>query len=448
MIEAPFAYQEGDAGIHQNSREVLVNMYAEVENSGRSKLVRRQRPGLKRLFTQYGIKRGIAEFTHGTFIAIRDKVYKIDGAGLIELGSLTTNIGPVTFITDDNDNVFISDNTSAFHYNSTTEAYDPVTTPTATGTCDFQGGFGIYAVPDADQWYISATNDLTSWDALDFATAESSPDKIVRVFVDHGEILFFGSKSIESWRNTGAQDFPFAFNTAIERGCAAAMSVAADDNSVFWLGNDYIVYRMDGYRPSRVSTHAIEEWIKGAPDKSTGRSFIYTERGHKFYVLTFPGYGTRQFNIATNFWNLCRTWGFEEWDILGGNGRPTTYYATAVDVGTLDSSINTDSGGIMERGGVSAPVANGVELITMSSFMVDAVVGRVAEGASDPQIMLRVSKNGEEFGNIKTRGLGETGNYRRRAVWRNFGQAREFVVEMLCTDDVNLTIMSTYADVA
>ncbi len=46
MMEHPFSFQEGDAGVAQNSQETLVNMYAEIETSGKSKLVRRQRPGL------------------------------------------------------------------------------------------------------------------------------------------------------------------------------------------------------------------------------------------------------------------------------------------------------------------------------------------------------------------------------------------------------------------
>jgi len=62
--------------------------------------------------------------------------------------------------------------------------------------------------------------------------------------------------------------------------------------------------------------------------------------------------------------------------------------------------------------------------------------------------MLQVSKNGEDFGNIRQRGMGLTGNYHRRVVWRGLGQAREFSLKLSCTDDVGLTIMSTFANIA
>jgi len=370
-IEHPFAFQEGNAGVSQNSLETLVNMYAEIETSGKSKLVRRQRPGLNQVASIYGIKRGIEEFSHGTYLVIRNLFYSFDGTDLTELGTLNTNVGAVTIITNDIDDIFISDGVEGYHYVALTGVFDTVVTPTAVGTCTLQGGYGIYADPDEDQFYISGLNDFSSWDALDFATAESESDKIIRVFVDHGELWAFGAKTIDIFRNSGAADFPFTYNTSAQRGCLAALSVASEDNSVFWLGNDQIVYRAVGYRPVRVSTHAIEDWIAKAPNKSEGRAFTYTARGHKFYVLTFPGYGTRQFNMATGFWNICRSWGELEWRIIGGTGRQVTYYLTPSGIVTLDDTINTDEGEIMERGGISAPVFNGGDLMrSLSSGLI------------------------------------------------------------------------------
>lgn len=449
MIEGPFAAQDGNAGVSQNSREILINMYAEVEQSGRSKLIRRQRPGLALTKEQFGIKRGIEKFTHGHYLVIRDIAYKFDGTSLTQLGFLDTNIGPVTMITDDNDNVFFSDGTTGYHYNATTFAFTTVVTPTAVGTCANQGGFGIYSVPGSGQFQISALNNYTSWNALDFATAEGSPDPTIRVFVDHNEIWFFGTETIEVWRNAGAQDFPFVPNTQLERGCLAAYSVAAEDNTIFWLGDDKIVYRADGYRPVRISTHAIEEWIADAPDPTIGRAFIFTERGHKFYVLSFAGYGTRFFDIATGLWpGMLRTWQKVDWEVIGGAGKPVDYYLTPNGIVTLDNTINQDVSGIMERGGISAPVFNGGDLMSFAAFRLDAEVGRVAQGSSEPMVMCQISRNGEDFGAVRSRGLGLTGDYRRRVMWRNMGQARQFVVKLSVTDDVSFAIMDTYGDLA
>lgn len=438
MVELPFAVQKGDNGVTQNSRERLINMYAEPEVSGRSRIVRRQRPGLTLVQAQDDLKRGIARFENGHYFVARNKVFKWDGSTLQQLGAINTSIGPVTFITDDSDNVLISDGTSAYHWDGTT--LTNVVTPTAVGTLEFIDGFGVYNRPGTDRFYISALNDLTDWDALDFATAESAPDPIIRVFVDRDELLLFGTKTIEVWRNTGAQAFPFGFNTVLQRGCLAAMSVASEDNTLFWLGDDAIVYRLDGYRPARVSTHPIEELITDAPNKSEARAFIYTVDGHKFYTLTFPGYATVQYNIATGLWNTAQTFGHQDWEVVGGAGRAVDYYLINAGIVTLDASKNTDNGVTMERGGISAPVHDNGRRIRLPEFWLDAEVGR----GNDGQVMLQVSRNGEEFGNVRTRGLGALGQYRTRAVWRHLGQAREFSLKVTMTDDVPFKIMGTH----
>lgn len=448
MRQGPFAAQEGSEGVAQNSSETLINMYAHIDISGKSQLVRHQRPGLTLAHAQSGVKRGIEEFVHGHYAVIRDIFYKFNGTALTPLGTLGTNIGNVTMITDDNNNVAISDGVTLYHYAASTGLFTLPTTPTTVGTLAILDGFGIYNEPNSGTFYISALNDLTDWDALDFATAEDHPDPIIRVFTSHNEIWFFGTETIEVWRNIGAQTFPFAPNTTIERGCAAAYSVASEDNTLFWLGDDHIVYRADGYRPARISTDAIDHWIADAPDASTGKAFIYTHHGHKFYVLTFPDYGTRQYNVATGFWNACQSFGEEDWEITGGAGKNVTYYLTPAGFVTLDESKNTDAGAIMERGGTSAPVWSDGELMTLSTFWLNCEVGKVAVTASEPQVTLQVSTDGEMFGNHKARGLGLTGNYIRRVVWRNLGQARQFVLKLSCTDDVSFTIMSTHGDIA
>lgn len=444
MIELPFALQEADGGFSQNSRETLLNMYAE-KTPGKQGMVRRQRPGLRQIAALVGGKRGIAEFVHGHYLVVRDVVYRYHNGEVTPLGTLGTRIGPVTIISDDNDNVAISDGQQLYHWDG--NELEVVNTPSAVGTLTFQGGFGVYAEPDTDRWYISALNDLTSWDALDFASAESQSDRIVRAFEDRGELWFFGERTIDVWRNAGALDFPYVYNTSMQRGCAAAFSVASDDNTVFWVGDDRIVYRADGYRPARVSSHVIEDWLEGAPSLADARAFTYTTRGHKFYTLTIPNYGTRQLNIATGLWNAAATWDTPDWRVWGGAGKPTTYLLDDYGLVELDPTLNTDSGIKMMRGGTSAPVYNGGERMTFHEFWMNVEVGRIAEGAEEPKIMLEVSRNGEQFGTSRARGLGETGNYTRRVTWRHLGQARQFALRYTLSDDVEFKVISTSGNI-
>jgi hypothetical protein len=88
-------------------------------------------------------------------------------------------------------------------------AADPAT-PTAAGHVAFLNGYGIYIVPGEQQFYVSNLNDFSTWDALNFASAETNSDDLVRAFTDHGELWLFGKQSIEIWADSGGTDFPFS----------------------------------------------------------------------------------------------------------------------------------------------------------------------------------------------------------------------------------------------
>jgi len=76
---------------------------------------------------------------------------------------------------------------------------------------------------------------LTSFDALDFATAEANPDDLNGMKVDHRQIILTGPKSVQIFENTGATGFPFeaAINGYIEQGCLNGRTLQKLDNSVF-----------------------------------------------------------------------------------------------------------------------------------------------------------------------------------------------------------------------
>ena len=90
------------------------------------------------------------------------------------------------------------------------------------------------------QWFISALYDSATINALQFATAESKPDPLLRVMVINRELWLFGSASIEPWQDSGASPFPFTRITGavMDRGTAAALSPANLTGTAFWLGDD------------------------------------------------------------------------------------------------------------------------------------------------------------------------------------------------------------------
>lgn len=448
-IEIPFASYEGKSSVAQNSNETLINMFAQVEISGRSRLVRRQRPGIQLTTSDATTKRCIEKFGDDHYAVLGSKFYRYRSETLTELGTLTSSTSRCTMVMNDNEEILISDGLSGYYWNGTT--LSAASFPTQVGHVAYQGGFGLYFTPSDDRFYVTGLNDFSTVNALDFATAESYPDVALRIFVDHNEVWIFGKTSIEIWQLSGNADFPFArfSNAQIERGIMAPFSVAADDNTVFWLADDGVVYRADGYRPVRVSNHAVEKAIQGlsATAKANADALVYTIAGNKFYSLRFPDELTIQFNTATGFWNRARTYGNADWQVMGSAGHYSDYILTDNGISTLVQGLCTDEGEILERGGTSAPLFVDGRRLSLYDYFLDAEVGR-ADTGEDANVMLRVSRDGETYGNERWRSLGPIGSYKRRAVWRNLGQAREFSFELMMTDPVEFAIMGARGNVS
>jgi hypothetical protein len=447
MIEVPFASYEGGSTAEQNSRETLINMFAVPEVSGRKRIIRKQRPGLELVYAITGEKRCIERHKGNHYCVIDATLYRFNGTTLTTLGTIGSNSGRCTMIFNDNDEIMVSDGLAAWYYNGTT--VQSVNAPAQVGPLAYQGGFGIFNGVGVGQFYITNLNNFGTIDALDFATAESQPDNLSRVFVDHNELWLFGDRSTEVWQLSGATDFPFArfTNAQIERGIKGRYSVAADDNTVFWLGDDLVVYRADGYRPVRISTHPVEHLISelSAAVQETADAFVYTNKGSKFYTLRFTNGVTLQYNIASGLWNKARTFDYADWRVIGSAGHYTDYYLTDAGISKLTAGLSTDDGGIMEAGGITAPGYMNDSRISVYAFFLDAEMGRASIGAAS-DIMLRVSRDGESFGNERWRSLGPTGSYRRRAVWRNLGMGREFMIEFMKTAPTELQIISAQAE--
>lgn len=444
-IEVPFSNQLGESSVRQNSRETLVNMHCLIEISGRSKLVRRQRMSVEQVRAQTGVKRCIEKNAGIWYVVIGDKFATWDGTTYTERGTLDTSTSRCTMVFDDNGDVLISDGATAYHWDGAT--FTEPDTQGDIGPLAFLGGFAVGNTPGTGQYKWSAVNDMQTWDALDFATAEGKSDNLVRVIAAQNELWLFGEYTAEIWPLTGGADNPFSYNAAMQRGCGAALSVVAEDNSLFWLGDDWIIYRADGFRPMAVSNPSVQEAINDVPEASRAlcEAFSYTDGFNKFVTFNFPGYLTLQYNVATQFWNIARTFGQDDWDVLASQYSPCDRYLTASGIARLVRGINKDNGGIIARGGISPQLAAGNERVALKSFFLDVEVGRAAEGV-EPQVMMRKARDGITFGNERWRSLGLIGQYRHRAIWRGCGVGRRMTIEVWFTDDAEFSIMGGEAD--
>ena len=80
----------------------------------------------------------------------------------------------------------------------------------------------------------------------------------------------------------------------------------------------------------------------------------------------------------------------------------------------------------------------------MDSFqlLLEGGVGLNTGQGSDPQVMLRVSKDfGQTWSNEMWRSMGKIGKYATRVLWRRLGKARDWVFEVTISDPVKVVII-------
>jgi len=250
--------------------DVMINLFPEATpNEGKENGFLNRTPGLRKIAT---VGRGPirALWTQQTnannaYVVSGNEVFKIDKGYLpVKLGNIAGS-GPVS-IADNGTQLFFAANPEGYIYNITTNTYTQITDVDFPGavTVGYLDGYFVFNEPNSQKIWVTEIFDGSIIEPLAFASAEGAPDLIAAINVDQRELWVFGTSTIEVWYNAGTANFPFAriqgaFN---ELGCLAPYSVAKLDNTLFWLGNDArgygVVYRAEGYRGKRVSTHPIE----------------------------------------------------------------------------------------------------------------------------------------------------------------------------------------------
>lgn len=158
------------------------------------------------------------------------------------------------------------------------------------------------------RFYVSDNNDITTWDALNFANPEGNPDFSRTIISDHRELWIPGKESTEVFYNSGGLGgSSFTFNRIegafIEKGIGAPAAICKVDNSVFWLTDKFQVVRATGYVPEIISTRMIESEIAKYTNKEDAIMFAYEQAGHSFVFLIFPDANTTWvYDAATKRW--------------------------------------------------------------------------------------------------------------------------------------------------
>ena len=419
----------------------------------------------------------------------------IQGAGVPANTMVTAILSPVAGINQ----YTVSTNTAVS--SETMYALNFTVIPTNDGafsggtTVDIVDNYFVYSRPSSQQFGASDALSPVS-QQLSFASKDGSPDQLVALIVDHREVYLMGEASSEVWVDVGAFPFPFQRvpGTSTQHGIAAQFSVARLGDSFAYVSRNGRgqgqIMQMQGYKPTRISTHAVEySLVNQYIDDAI--AWTYQLEGHEVYVVSFPTINiTWAYDMASGMWHK---WLYSNTDgtYSRHRGNCEAQFQGMVLVGDyangkiyeLDKSVYTDDG-VNTRRLRRAPhlVADfqrqyfeefqiqfqpgvGTTGLSVSPFIyigtpyilyptatliippTQTVVIGVATLSNQtttlPQAMLRWSDDGgSTWSKEHWTTIGALGKYQNRAIWRRLGQARDRVFEVVVSDPVKAVIIS------
>jgi hypothetical protein len=440
-----------------------VNLYPVLDQEGGKTISLYPTPGTQS-WLNLGVSapiRGMYSLNEYLYVVAGNKAYKINEskASATMTGTLNSSTGLVKMVANSNEEIMIID--SDYGYYISGANLSQITDADFVNPSDlaYQDGYAIVTEDNSGRFWISGINDFSSWSALDYGSAETLPDDVLACVSDHRELWLMGRKTLEPFSNTGNIDFPFErISSAVQEiGVYSSDTVTKLDNSIYFLDNWGQVRRLQSYTPVVISTGQVGYRIS-TYDWTGAFGIAYTHENRSFYCLTFPlannGSGaTECYDVSTGMWHQ-RASGSQA---PNSSWRPTctAYFdgqnlfgdSETGQILELNHDVYTDVGVTIPAVRRGLEIFNDRDVFTVSAFELDIErgVGTVTDPETDPQAMLRYSKDGgKTWSNELWRDIGEIGEYNTRVRWTRLGRCRRFLPEVTITDPVNRVITGAY----
>lgn len=404
-------------------------------------------------------------------------VYQVSTAfGAVKIGTLNTTSGPVSIIDNGyrvpgssaGGQVAVSDSTAMWVWNGSTFALVAWPGVNPPGTLVFQDTFGLCNEQNTFNVWQSNISDLSTWNGLNFGLAQGSSDNIVTIAQMHRQIVILKERHIEFWINAGNAGFVFQRLDGVypDIGCAAAASVWNTGDQIAWLGQDASgqgsVYMMEGYKPERVSSYAIEQEIAQYPTISDAVGWSYLQLGHRFYGLTFPSAGkTWVLDITATQQMKQPVWheraSFSNGSFGAYEPQTMTLFAGKVIAGSstsgnlylLDPNNFTDNGAV--RKWLRSWRAHKETQVMSNRYNVleiDMETGTTGPSAN-PQLVLRYTDDSHTWSHERWTAAGQSGVYNQRTRFRRLGMERrglgnDRVFELSSTDPFKVALLGAF----
>lgn len=303
----------------------------------------------------------------------------------------------------------------------------------------FANGYFVLPV-SSGRYYVTAVDEGTTIDALDFASAEANPDGLLRSAVRSTTLILLGPLSTEFHEPVDG-DFPFQRQSVIGVGCYAAGGVAEltaiiqgrSVDTVIWPGTnskgDYTgVFMLDGYSAVKISDHAVDRSIQGETNKASILATSWASRGHVFYSISGDTF-TWVYNTVTGFWHEQQSYNLARWRYSVAVNIAGKLILGDYNAGTLvesRSSLYDENGQPIIWTIQTPPIHMFPHRMRANAVFIDMVPGVGINSSDDylsnPKVMFDYSRDGgKNWSAQRMLNVGAQGQHLKRVVARRLG---------------------------
>ena len=422
----------------------LVNGYREpMIPGGRGSALLRGCPGMADFAEVNDVfVRAMSNFDDGIMAIVGTNLHRVTTDGTVSLIGDVEATDEIAGLDQSTGYVVAVAGRKYWHWNGTTLATVVSGNVPNPASVAYLGGYVIVSEYNERVFGWSALADPTTWSGLDFASAEITPDPIIRLIAFKDALYIFKATGFERWAVTGLSG-PDAFQriggAQEEPGLAGYGLIVTFPNGMSFVGSDGRVY-VFGVGP--ISTPPVEVAIERFEPQ---RMFYYEQRGHGFICLIFGDAFAWCYDTATGEWHE-RSQDDMPWQAKASVQVANSWYV-GTDAGKIAQLTNTclDFGSPMVREYTSHTLEPGARF-TVSAIEAFPRIDGDIQGDGDTteaKITLEMSKDGgRTFGQPRDRGVGAVGEYETRLPWRAWGQFRKATARISQSSAVDVPMLA------
>tara|TARA_R110000765_G_scaffold134504_1_gene233454 strand:- start:92 stop:1558 length:1467 start_codon:yes stop_codon:yes gene_type:complete len=460
------------------SSQSTQNWYQQFDEQGKDPYVLLPFPGLRFRGHADGKDRGFHRMSEVLYQVKGASLYSIDKVGAHTLKGSIPGTGRA-IMANDGINMFIVADFKVWKYSSDTNLITQVTDSNITGSNSVafinnqflytKGGFTEVSGLAIGPGYTIASNvgDGSTANGLNIIGAESSPDFLLRDYVYDQVIYRFGVRTTEPWYNSGQGNPPIdrLDGRLFTIGLGAINSIAETDKALYWLGDDFAIYRGIGGREERISTDAISNELQKYSDVSDAIGNTFTFEGQNFYQITFPT-GNKTFvineDLGDNGWfelscgvnSPFQSSKYCGQSIMAAYGKNFVADADNGNIYILDFDTFTNNSMPLQRVRTTQSVNGDLvgakgKRIQMSclKIIMESGVGLIDGQGDNPRIMVEYSDDGGRTWNGGSwPKVGRLGEFTLQVEWFDLGSFYDRIFRISTTDPVNYSIYSATID--